>query len=761
MRIVWIAAIGLIALLAAIGVYVLGVFQGWHGQPRGPGEITADAVPPAAIEERIARIRTAADAAGAPADTEILFGDLHVHSTFSTDAFVWALPLLRGEGANPLADACDFARYCSALDFWAATDHAEALTPTRWSQIIDTVQQCAARSNPDGTPDVIPFVGFEWTQVGALPEDHYGHKNVIFRSLDPAEIAARPIAAQGVTVRALRDNAQAMLPPAIAFLDLANRQTYYDFGRFVQDVRDVPLCDPDAPSGSLPRDCYEIADTPGDLLARLEDQGLDPLVIPHGSAWGFYTPPGTTWNKQLVPEERPEAMRLIEIYSGHGNAEEYRSWRAIEGDIDDPSCPEPTAEYLPSCWRAGQIIAERCRAAGEGPEECEARAAVARENAVRVGLAGHLTVLGESVEDWLDSGQCRDCFLPAFNLNPLTTVQAGLATTEFGEDGETFRFRWGFIGSSDTHTARPGIGYKPFGRHYMTDAGGAVTQDVAERFLPPDGEAPARSVAVTREELIRNAGFQITELERQASFFTGGGLVAAHVGERSRDGLWDALEGRHVYATSGLRQLLWFDMIDAEGETVLGMGGETDFNGEPRFRVRAVGSFRQEPGCPDYAVRGLTPDRLRQLCRGECYNPGDERYRITRIEVIRIRPQISQDESLDGLIEDVWRSLPCDETGQGCVVEFSDPAFAAEARDTIYYVRAIQEPSGQVNGDSLRCVYDEYGQCIEADPCFGDYRTDMSEDCVAQVEHRAWSSPIYLNHLRPEPDAAGAGEDIE
>ncbi|QNL19024.1 hypothetical protein HXX25_06615 [Hyphobacterium sp. CCMP332] len=112
-----------------------------------------------------------------------MFGDLHVHSTFSTDAFVWALPLLRGEGANPIADACDFARYCSALDFWAATDHAEALTPTRWSQIIDTVQQCAARSDADGIPDVIPFVGFEWTQVGALPEDHYGHKNVIFRTL--------------------------------------------------------------------------------------------------------------------------------------------------------------------------------------------------------------------------------------------------------------------------------------------------------------------------------------------------------------------------------------------------------------------------------------------------------------------------------------------------------------------------------------------------------------------------------------------------
>ena len=749
MRYVWIGGGGILAIAAAIGLYVFGVFHNWYGQPRGPGEITGAAVPQETIEDRIARINAAAEGLGEPGDTEILFGDLHVHSTFSTDAFVWALPLLRGEGANPISDACDFARYCSGLDFWAATDHAEALTPTRWNQIIDTVQQCAARSDADGIPDVIPFVGFEWTQVGPLPENPYGHKNVIFRSLDPDEIAARPIAAAGVTVRALRDNAQAMLPPQIAFLDLAHRQTYYDFGRFVQDVRDVPLCDEDIPSGELPRECYEIAATPGELVTRLRSQGLDPLIIPHGTAWGFYTPPGTTWNKQLVPTEFPEVMRLIEIYSGHGNSEEYRSWRAVEGDPDNFTCPEPTDNYLPSCWRAGEIIEERCLAEGESETVCAERAAEARDDAAFVGLAGHLTVEGEAIEDWLNSGQCQDCFLPAFNLNPTTTVQAGLATTHFDEDGNEYRFRWGFIGSSDTHTARPGIGYKPFGRHYMTDAGGAVSQDVAERFLPPDDGAPAQSVRITREELINNAGFQITELERQASFFTGGGLVAAHVSERSRDGVWEALENRQVYATSGLRQLLWFDLVDEDGNSLAGMGAETEFSSNPVFRVRAAGSLRQNEGCPDYSVRGLAPDRLQQLCRGECYNPGNERYHITRIEVVRIRPQIVEGEPLDGLIEDVWRTLPCDDRGEGCEVEFSDPDFAAGGRDATYYVRAIQEPSPQVNGANLRCTYDENGRCVEVNPCFGDYRTDMDEECLADVEHRAWSSPIYLAWQAP------------
>lgn len=746
-------------LVLAITIYFVGIFQGWHGRTRGPGEIAGSEIPAEIVTER--RARQAADRAGvgAPAETEILFGDLHVHSTFSTDAFVWALPLLRGEGANPLADACDFARYCSALDFWSITDHAEALTPARWAQTLETMQRCEAQSSIGSAPDVVPFIGFEWTQVAPLPEDHYGHKNVIFRSLDADEIAARPIAAAGTTVRVLRDNARALLPPEIVLLDMANRQDYYDFGHFIGEIRETPLCDPDLASADLPPDCYELAATPGELIERLESQNLDTLVIPHGSTWGLYTPPGTTWDKQLLAEQRPEAFSLIEVFSGHGNSEEYRPWRAALGTTDEPICPPARPDYLPACQRAGQIIEERCLEAGETAEVCAERAETARRNAVDIGLGAHLTVRGEAIADWLDAGQCRDCFLPAFNYNPTTSVQYGLAITDFDGD-DTIRFRWGFIGSSDTHTSRPGIGYKPFGRHYMTDAGGAVTERVANALRPPDGEAPAQSVAFDRAELLANLGFQMTEIERQSSFFTGGGLVAAHATERSRDGIWDALQTRNVYATSGLRQLLWFDLVDSDGNILAPMGGDAELADAPVFRVRAVGSLRQNPGCPDYAVRGLEPDRLQRLCRGECYNPGNERYRISRIEVVRIRPQITPDEDVDFLIEDDWLTLPCDDRGEGCAVEFSDPEFASAARDAVYYVRAIQEASGQVNGDPLRCEYDAAGRCVRADPCLGDYRVDMDEECIADVEHRAWSSPIYLGFRAPDlPVAAPVDEE--
>jgi hypothetical protein len=47
---------------------------------------------------------------GTAAGKEILFGDLHVHSSFSIDAFMMSLPFLQGDGVHHVSDACDYAR---------------------------------------------------------------------------------------------------------------------------------------------------------------------------------------------------------------------------------------------------------------------------------------------------------------------------------------------------------------------------------------------------------------------------------------------------------------------------------------------------------------------------------------------------------------------------------------------------------------------------------------------------------------------------
>jgi len=368
----------------------------------------------------------------------------------------------------------------------------------------------------------------------------------------------------------------------------------------------------------------------------------------------------------------------------------------------------------------------------------------AQINYLRAGVGGRLTVPGTTVEDWKDCGQCRDCFNPAFSMRPGNSVQYALAISNFDDPARPRRFRFGFIASSDNHSARPGTGYKEFARHGMTEAAGPRDASWFARIVPHSEPAPESvPVDITTQggnNPLRN--LQILDFERQASFFMTGGLVAVHSEGRDRDAIWTALKRREVYGTSGERILLWFDLLT--GDTPLPMGSEVRLDSNPHFRVRAVGSFRQRPGCPAHALGALAPERLQRLCKGECYNPGDDRHRITRVEVVRIRPQVRAGEPVRGLIEDPWRRDDCPADPVGCAVEFDDPDFVAGGRDTIYYVRAIQEPTPAVNAAGLRCTYDAQGNCTRVNPCYGDYRTPYADDCLTPNEERAWSSPIYV-----------------
>ena len=206
---------GSVARIVVVAVLALA---GCRGEHQGPGTITEGRIPAADLAQRVATERAvqAALSPGAPApEKQILFGDLHVHTTFSADAFMRSLPILQGEGAHPPADACDFARYCSALDFWSINDHAEAITPQHWQETKESIRQCNAVAGDPKNPDIVAFLGWEWTQVGATPETHYGHKNVILRDTadDRVPDAADQRAATSTLVGALRAAAAALAAP--------------------------------------------------------------------------------------------------------------------------------------------------------------------------------------------------------------------------------------------------------------------------------------------------------------------------------------------------------------------------------------------------------------------------------------------------------------------------------------------------------------------------------------------------------------------
>ena len=152
--------------------------------------------------------------------------------------------------------------------------------------------------------------------------------------------------------------------------------------------------------------------------------------------------------------------------------------------------------------------------------------------------------------------------------------------------------------------------------------------------------------------------------------------------------------------------------------------------------------------------------RVDDICLGECYNPSDVRRPITRIEVVRIRPQNSEDEPLEGLVEDPWRVLPCPADGSGCVVEFAATEFEGSGRDAIYYARAIEAPAPLIHGDNpLGCEFDEEGRCVAITPC--GVNTPETDDCLGEAEPRAWSSPIFVNHAGTAVRASESGQPGE
>ena len=102
---------------------------------------------------------------------------------------------------------------------------------------------------------------------------------------------------------------------------------------------------------------------------------------------------------------------------------------------------------------------------------------------------------------------------------------------------------------------------------------------------------------------------------------------------------------------------------------------------------------------------------------------------MTRIEVVRIRPQSAPGEPVGPAIEDPWRVIECDPDPAGCRVTFSDADYVTEKRDTLYYVRAIEAPSPALNADPIGCA-----------------SVPLDVDCLGDVEERAWSSPIFVDY---------------
>ncbi|MRI32456.1 hypothetical protein EOPP23_05585 [Endozoicomonas sp. OPT23] len=679
-----------------------------------------------------AAISSAATSSTAASSTEknkeILFGDLHVHTSYSLDAAIFDTPAVKDTSYKTPVDACDYSRYCSGLDFWSINDHAEGMTPWQWDATKQAIRDCQSSTDPL-SPDMVSFLGWEWTQgsTNPDPEKHYGHKNVMFRDIEEGKVPSRPISANPEHIaRKASQFPAAVRGLALLAMSKLDMEGYESLAKHLSTLADTDNC-AEGRSPELPSNCYETAETAKELFEKLDQWNMDAMVIPHGLAWGYTNPQGADFNYQM-DELSDKYQRLLEVNSGHGNSEVYRDLPLTEAGAN--VCGAPVDGYTPCCWQAGEIIRDRCEANGNDTATCDQRAADTRElylasfDPVGPLNYGYSVVPDSKPDEWGTCDQLVGEFQPASGYQPKQSAQYILTLGD-----ESNRFRPGFIGSSDTHSGRAGNGFKEKGRVGVTD----VQESAAARKT----EKAFSTIDIPQKA---NGGMLSDKEDRNGSFYFTSGMVAVHSEAKDRDSIWDALYRKEVYGTSGPRISLWFDMMDDKDKTYP-MGSEVYTSSNPTFKIKAMGSIKQKPGCPDYAVEALGADRIENLCLGECFNPGNEAYDITRIEIIKVLPRISEDEKASDLILDPWKVVECQPGQSSCEAEFTDPDFQKNGREAAYYARAVQEATPTIQGDPMGCEYNEAGECVKTNYCLGNGDTD---DCISDVEHRAWSSPVYL-----------------
>jgi len=269
--------------------------------------------------------------------------------------------------------------------------------------------------------------------------------------------------------------------------------------------------------------------------------------------------------------------------------------------------------------------------------------------------------------------------------------------------------RFGFVGSTDTHNSTPGDT-----EEYDYRGSSTLLESPAMMRL---GNAGAGMKS-------KNSG---PALRRK----TPGGLAAVWAKENSRAAIFDAMEQRETYATSGTRiQLRFF----------AGWQFEQDILADPAFLKKAygggipMGGVLPEGGqaSPEFLVWALQDGSAAPLQRVQMVKAwmeeGEARERVTDIACSDdLTPDKATGRCPDnGAKVDISNcTVSADKGDSEIKVRWKDPAFDAK-QAAVYYVRVLENPSCRWSTyDSIRIG--------EAPP----------EDVPATIQERAWSSPVW------------------
>lgn len=273
-------------------------------------------------------------------------------------------------------------------------------------------------------------------------------------------------------------------------------------------------------------------------------------------------------------------------------------------------------------------------------------------------------------------------------------------------------FKYGFIGSSDTHLGTPG--------------------KVSETAYPGHGGAgggAATEVPAGLPDLIENSP---------------GGLAVLWAEENSRASLFDAMRRREAYATSGSRPVVRFfggwnlpsdqctsDFVSIGYAQGVPMGGDLSAapaGASPRFAVSAL----RDPGAAGEPVEPL--QRI-QIVKGWVTASGE-----TQEKIYEVAGDANNGASVD--------LNTCETSGSGfaslCTV-WQDPDFNA-AQAAFYYARILENPS--CRWSTRQCVAAGV-DCSNPDAVPEAFADCCNADYPKIIQERAWTSPIWYRAANP------------